>query len=626
MQSLVNTLSGLVGDAFAAQGLPLELGAVRVSDRPDLCQFQCNGAMAAAKVAKRNPREVAQGVVEALQQYCHSERVVEESYAVAKDPSARAFQDDSSGIFSKIEIAGPGFINLNVTDDYLAAHLAELALADDFGIPKSGTGQTVVLDYGGMNVAKAMHVGHLRSLAIGDCLKRLMRAVGYDAFGDIHLGDWGLQMGQIISEFEIRHPQWPYFDPDFDGVYPNEPLFSYTDLEEIYPQASAACKEDTDRLELARKATMELQNGRRGYVALWRCFLDLSIADIKANISVLDVDFEIWKGESDVNDLIPQLTDDLTGKGVLVESDGALVVPVARDDDKETIPPLMFTKSDGAATYGTTDVATIYDRTKAYPKLAKIIYETDLRQKLHFEQVFRTAQKAGYADGIALHHIGHGTVNGPDGKPFKTREGTAMKFSDMVAAVTEKAAQRVEEAGLDAEIGADERLDIARKVAVAVLKFTELSNQPHMDYNFDIDRMSRFEGKTGPYLLYQAVRIQSLLKKADIGMKGSGDEGSAPIIPSSQHLIIQDADRKLALLLTELPDQFAATLEQLSPHILCDYAYRLAQEFSSFYGNCHILSESDENIRASRLALCALTYRQLVFVLNILGICIPARM
>lgn len=590
MTSLAQKLSNILEDVFIAQELPAELGAVRVSDRPDLCQFQCNGAMAAARVAKKNPREIAQGIVEAL-----SDRTE----------------------FTKVEIAGPGFINLDVTDEYLAAHLSAVAQNEAFGIMREGAGQSVILDYGGMNVAKAMHVGHLRSLAIGDCLKRLMRFAGYEAFGDIHMGDWGLQMGQIISAFEIVHPDWPYFDEHFKGDYPAKAPFSYEDLEEIYPRASQACKDDAERLAHARRATMELQEGRGGYRALWQHFIKLSIADIKANIALLGVDFEIWKGEADVNDLLPTLTEDLAARGVTVDSEGAVVIPVAGNNDKKEMPPLIFLKSDGAATYGTTDLATIYDRTQSYPTIAKIIYETDLRQNLHFEQVFRAARRAGYVDGIELKHIGHGTVNGADGKPFKTREGKAMKFSDMVQAVLNKANARLEDANLADDIDADERAEIARLVAIATLKFTELSNQAHMDYIFDIDRMTAFEGKTGPYILYQAVRIKSLLKKANIQNEEFLDQ---------PQFMISEADRALGLLLAELPDHFAQALKNYTPHVLCEYAYRLAQEFSSFYGNCHILSEEDEALRESRLQLCQLTYLQLSLVLGLLGIDVPERM
>jgi arginyl-tRNA synthetase len=585
MTSLSQELTTIVGGVFAALDLPAELGVVRVSDRPDLCQFQCNGAMASAKVAKKNPREIAGVIVEAL---------------------------GAHDCFENIEIAGPGFINLDVKKSFVSKFLADNSQKNIGEAVRVGAGRTAILDYGGMNVAKAMHVGHLRSLAIGDCLKRMMRHAGYEALGDIHLGDWGLQMGQIISEFEIRYPEWPYFDADFDGEYPAEPPFEYAELEEVYPKASQGCKDDPERLELARSATAELQAGRAGYVALWRHFIALSIADVKANIAPLGIDFEIWKGESDVNDLIPEMSADLQARGVVVESRGALIINVEREDDNKEMPPLMFEKSDGAATYGTTDLATIYDRVKTYGNLDYLVYETDIRQNLHFEQVFRAAKLAGYVETIELKHIGHGTINGPDGKPFKTREGKAMTFRDMVAACLDKARVRLSEANLLEEIGDEEREDIARKVSCAALKFAELSNQAHMDYVFDLDRMTSFEGKTGPYLLYQAVRIQSLLGKADV------DEAAV--------FDVRDEDQALALLLLEFPAQFELALKNYTPHVLCEYAYRLAQEFSSFYANCHILSEEDAAVRASRLRLAALTHRYLVTILDLLGIAVPTRM
>lgn len=586
--SLLQQLSSLVGQAFEVQGLPADLGAVRVSDRPDLAQFQCNGAMAAAKMAKKNPREIAQSLCDDL---------------------------SKNELFEKVEIAGPGFINLNVSNMVLQNQLNRMGTDDRLCAPFMGTGM-VVLDYGGMNIAKAMHVGHFRPSVIGDCLKRILVFSGYNAIGDIHLGDWGLQMGQIISEFKIRNPDWPYFDPDFRGSYPEQPPFSYEELEEIYPFASQACKDDPDRLEVARQATADLQSGRAGYVALWQKFITLSVADIKSNLEPLNIDFELWKGEADAAKLVPEVARDLDKKGVTHISDGAVVITVAKNDDKKELPPLLFFKSDGAVTYGTTDIATIYERVETYTDLKKIIYVVDTRQSLHFEQVFRAVEKAGYTKGVELLHIGNGTVNGADGKPYKTREGNAMKFADMISTAVEKAQNRLDEAKLALDMSPEERADIAKKVAVAALKFTELSNQPHMNYIFDLDQMTAFEGKTGPYLLYQAVRIKSLLAKAQ----------AQNIIPAQDITQLQEEDKNLALLLCEFPEIFGLAASQYSPHYLCEYAHKLAQGFSSFYGNCHILSEQDEALRASRLRLCQMTYNQLEVLLSLLGISIPDKM
>ena len=608
MTSIAQKLSEIVGSAFEAQGLPRDLGVVRVSDRPDLAQFQCNGAMAAAKVAKKNPREIAQAIVDSLQN-CHSE-CNEESHKVEGDSSSQALQND---IFSNIEIAGPGFINLNVTDEFLQNYLNTL---QNFGVENIGNNQKVILDYGGMNVAKAMHVGHLRTCVIGSYMKNALKFLGYDAVSDVHLGDWGLQMGQIISEFEIRYPDWVYFDENFEGDYPKDAPFDYKELEKIYPESSQACKDCEDRLELARKATAELQEGRAGYVALWQHFIDLSILDIKDNLAPLHIGFDIWNGEACVANLVPEITKDLAARHITQESDGAIVIPVAREDDNHDIPPLMYLKSNGAMTYGTTDIATIYDRKKTHGDIAKMIYVVDKRQSLHFEQVFRACEQAGYSDDMDMHHIGNGTVNGADGKPFKTREGKAMTFRDMVQTVIEKARERIAEASLAEDLDDNARADIAQKVAVSALKFTELSNQTHMDYIFDIDRMTSFEGKTGPYLLYQTVRIKSLIRKSE----------AQNIDLQNAKISIKEEDRALALLMGEFSDAINLSVQNYAPHHLCEYVYKLAQAFSSFYGNVHILSEEDEALRASRLLLCQKVAEQLEQGLSLLGISIPDRM
>ena len=576
MTSLANKLSEIVGAAFAAQGLDADLGTVRVSDRPDLCQFQCNGAMAAAKQAKKNPREVAQGVVDFLQN-----------------------RDE----FSKLEIAGPGFINLDITDAFLQSHLADIAADDRAGLPNIGAGQTAVLDYGGPNIAKPMHVGHLRASIIGDALRRIMKFAGYHTIGDVHMGDWGTPMGMILSELELQNDDAPV---------------TMERLAEIYPKAAADCKADEARMELARAATKKLQDGDETYTKKWREFIDVSIAGMKANFDALGVHFDEWKGEADAHQFIAPMIEDLKAKGIATLDDGALIVNVAREDDRKEIPPLILLKSDGAVMYSTTDLGTIIDRMQAHNP-DKIIYIVDQRQSLHFEQVFRTARMGGLVgeDTPELTFAGFGTMNGTDGKPFKTRAGGVMRLEDLISMGIEKADKRLDEANLAADIDDTERAEIARKVGLAAIKFADLQNQRQSDYVFDLDRMTSFEGKTGPYLLYQAVRIQSLLRKAK-------EQGLDIAVPAD--LKVDDADRKLALLLAELPDHFANTLKAYAPHILCDYAYKLAQEFSSFYGNCHILSEEDEALRASRLALCEMTHKQLVLLLDVLGISVPARM
>ena len=584
MTSLTKKLSVVVGQAFVAEGLPAELGAVRVADRQDLAQFQCNGAMAAAKVAGKPPRAIAEAILARL-------------------------KDNSD--FAKLEIAGPGFINITATDSFLQKHLAEIGQSERQGID-SVKAETIVLDYGGPNVAKPMHVGHLRASIIGDSLRRICKFAGYNALGDVHLGDWGTPMGQIISELEIRHASWPYFDEAYKGEYPSESPVTMEDLEEIYPAASKAAKEDPARADKARAATVDLQNGRKGYRALWQHFIDVSIAGMKENFDALGVHFDMWKGEASVHDYIAPMVEDLKKKNLAVESDGALVVLVTKEDDKKEIPPLILYKRDGAVMYGTTDLATIVERMKIN-KPAKIIYVVDQRQNLHFEQVFRAARKAQIAPvSTELTHAGFGTMNGTDGKPFKTRAGGVMKLEDLIAMGIARAQKRLDEAELGKDFTQSERDDVAKKVAISAIKLADLQNNRIADYVFDIDRMISFEGKTGPYLLYQAVRINSLLKKAGAYKGGA--------------YVLKDEDRPLALTLSELPDHFDTALRNYTPHVLCDHAYKLAQAFSTFYASCHILSEADEALRNSRLALCELTFKQLKLVLELLGIEIPERM
>jgi arginyl-tRNA synthetase len=588
MSSLLEKLGTVVGQAFAAEGLPAEMGHVRVSDRPDLAQFQCNGAMSAAKAAKKNPRGVAEAVVARL---------------------------TDNPLFSKIEIAGPGFININVTDDALSAFLKDSSQDGRYGFTSFGDGEAMVLDYGGPNVAKAMHVGHLRPCIIGDALRRMAVFAGYKAIGDVHLGDWGTPMGMIISELERLHPDWPYFDPDFNGEYPKESPVTMADLEEIYPKASAACKEDPARMDAARRATMELQDGRAGYRALWKHFVAVSIAGIKVNYDALGVHFDLWKGEADVHDLIAPMVQDLEKKGYAVKDDGATIVPIKKNDDEKEFPPLILYKRDGAVMYGTTDLATIVERIQLYHP-SKIVYVVDQRQALHFEQVFRAARISGIApESVELTHAGFGTMNGPDGKPFKTRAGGVMRLEDMIVMAQDAVHEQMKSANVAQDVTAEEQNTIANQVAVAAIKFADLQNQRQSDYIFDLNRFTSFEGKTGPYLQYQAVRIKSLLKKAEA-------QGDQP----AESLSVSDENRALALLLSGLPENIATSLRNYTPHVLCDYIYRLANAFSSFYGNCHILSEPDAVVRANRLRLCLMVLDQLVLALDLLGIAVPERM
>lgn len=588
MSSLTDILTEFVRDAFQAENLPTEHAGVTPSNRPDLGQFQSNDALAVAKKLKLNPQQIAERVRAVL--------------------LARHGSD-----LRDVSLAGPGFLNLSLTDRFLAAHLHRLTEDERLGVaPKSA--QTVILDYGGPNVAKPMHVGHLRASIIGDALRRLFLFAGDRVLGDVHLGDWGLPMGMTIAEVARRQPNLPYFDPAHQGSYPHESPVTLEDLEEIYPVAAAACKSDPARLQEARTITAELQAGQPGYRALWRHFVDVSIAAMRRDFAALDVEFDLWKGEADVHDLIQPMIDDMKARGIAEESEGALVVRVAEPGDKHEMPPLILTKSDGAVMYGTTDLATIVDRVRSHdPDL--ILYVVDQRQHLHFEQVFRAARRAGLNGRVQMEHLGFGTMNGPDGKPFKTRAGGVMKLQDLIAMATEEATKRLQEAGLAADYPVDERARIAAQVGIAALKFADLSNHRTSNYIFDLERFTRFEGKTGPYIQYAAVRIKSLLRKAT-------EQGDAPgpLLPPT------DIERPLTLLLGRLPDAVAAAHVRRAPNELCEFAFSLAQDFSRFYSACHILSETDAGLRASRLRLAQLTLRELELVLSLLGIDVPDRM
>jgi arginyl-tRNA synthetase len=587
MKSLSAELSAIAAAAFAAEGLSPDFGDVKTADRPDLAQFQCNGALAAAKQAKANPRAIAEKIAARLK---------------------------ANPLFSKVEIAGPGFINLDVTDEALTERIQ--CIADDDTVPGANTGQgkSVVIDFGGANVAKPMHVGHLRSSVIGDCLQRLFRANCWKVTSDVHLGDWGLQMGQLISEIGYRGIAPIYFDAGFTGPYPKESPVTMDDLEEIYPAAAAACKADETRKDEARKATAELQAGRPGYRALWEHFFEVSKVGLEREWGSLGIHFDLWKGEASVEPLIAPMIAKLKKSGLAVESEGALVIPVAEPDDKKEIPPLILVKSDGAVLYGTTDLATVIDRVKSqHPDL--ILYIVDQRQHGHFEQVFRAARKAHLNGKAELEHDGFGTMNGADGKPFKTRAGGVMKLYDLIAMMTEEAGKRLDEAGIGADYPPEERAEIARKVGIGALKFADLSNHRQSDYIFDLARFTRFEGKTGPYLQYAAVRIQSILRKAQ-----------AEKIAAGSPQVLSAEERALALQLVGLTDALETAEARRAPNVLCDYAFTLAQTFSRFYAEHHIMSESDHGLRASRLGVCLLTLKVFAKVLDILGIEIPERM
>ncbi|GAB4530015.1 MAG: arginine--tRNA ligase [Amphiplicatus sp.] len=586
--TLTDALSAIVGAAFAEAGLDPALGRVRPSDRPDLAQFQCNGPLAAAKAAKENPRALAETVADRLKAH----------------PA-----------FESVAVAGPGFINLILRDAFLAERLDALAGDAACGGWRKDAAETLVLDYGGPNVAKPLHVGHLRSAIIGESLKRLFRFVGDAVYADVHLGDWGLPMGQLITELKRERPDLPFFDAAYEGPYPQEPVVTLEDLERLYPQASAACKADPARAEEARQATADLQAGRPGYRALWRQFVEVSRAAIEREYADLGVSFDWWKGESDADPLIPELAQMLRAQGLTEISDGAEIIRVARAGDAKEIPPLILFKSDGSVLYGTTDLATILERKRAVDP-ARILYVVDQRQALHFEQVFRAADRAGLFPLDRLEHLGFGTMNGKDGRPFKTREGGVLKLRDLIDMVDARARERLAEGGLADGYPEEEVADIARKVGVAALKFADLSSPRTTDYIFDLDRFMAFEGRTGPYLLYASVRIRSVLRKA--AERGAGAPG--PI------RIAAPEERDLALALLGFGDATRLAHEKRAPHFLCEHAFGLAQAFSKFYAACRIADESDAATRASRLSLAAAVGRQLDRALDLLGISVPDRM
>lgn len=565
MPSLIQELSALFGAAFEKAGYESRFGAVVFSGRPDLCQFQCNGAMPAAKAKGQSPRIAAEAVL-----------------AILKGEAR----------FKELGLAGPGFINATLTDEALAAHLPSIS------IPKTPRPEKVLIDFGGPNVAKPMHVGHLRSTIIGDCLQRLHRALGNEVTSDIHLGDWGTQMGMLILGLRAEGK-----DKDF----------SLEDLERIYPAMSAKSKADEAFAAEARRVTQELQGGNAANRALWRAFVDLSIAALKKDFGELGVKFDLWLGESDSQAGIPDMLKDLEARGVSQKSEGAVVVMMDPEQGTE-IPPLLLVKSDGGYLYGTTDLATLRERVRDL-KAQRLIYVADKRQGLHFRQVFQGAKKSGYIGEARAEHVGFGTVNGKDGKPFKTREGGVMRLQTLLAMALDEASKKMDENEIAKELSPAERQDVARKVGYAAVKYADLSNHRSSDYAFDIEKFTQFEGKTGPYLLYAAVRIKSILRKAgERGLK------PGPLLPPS------DAERPLYLKLCAMPEALLRAADESLPHVLCEYAYDLAGAFSTFYAACNIVNETDEAKRGSWLALASLTLQTLDGVLNILGMETPEKM
>ena len=582
MQKILDIITAKMQQAFVDAGYEASFGRVTVSNRPDLCEYQCNGALAAAKQYKCAPIQIAKAVAEKL----------------------------DAGDFSMIDAVMPGFINLKLSDAFLQNYLEEMRTAEDFGVNKVGAGKLCVVDYGGANVAKPLHIGHLRPAIIGEALKRLHAFMGYETIGDIHLGDWGLQMGLIIAELQERQPELPYFDPDFTGEYPKEAPFTLSELEEIYPTASSK-KSDPVFAEKAHTATFELQQGRRGYRAIWDHIMGISLPDLHRVYDALDVHYEKWLGESDADPYIPAMVKNLQDRGLAVQSNGAWVVPVAEETDKKEVPPMILVKSDGSAIYATTDLATIVQRMGDWNP-HKMLYVTDKRQNLHFEQVFRAAKKSGIVPAdMPLEHVGHGTMNGKDGKPFKTRDGGTLRLEQLINDMTDFVRAKVVENRIveESEVEAT-----TAKIALAALKYGDLSNQPTKDYNFDLERFAAFEGNTGPYILYTIVRVKSILSRY-------GAWENLPIQAPAN-----GCAKDLMLSITKFGPTLEQALQNNAPNQICAYIYDLAGCVNKFYHETPILKEEDEDLKAGHIALIGLAKNILECCIHILGFSAPEKM
>lgn len=588
MKKILDLLSEEMGRAFEAAGYDSALGKVTISNRPDLCEYQCNGAMAGAKQYHKAPIMIANEVAEKL-----------------KD--SEAFQEAAA--------VAPGFLNLKLSEEYLLEQLKTMAKEPKFGLEKPAKVKKIIVDYGGANVAKPLHVGHLRSAVIGESIKRINRYVGHEVIGDVHLGDWGLQMGLVIMGLKERKPDLIYFDESYEGEYPAEAPFTISELEEIYPASSAKSKEDPEYKAKAMEATYKLQSGVRGYRALWKQILNVSVADLKKNYSSLNVEFDLWKGESDVHDLIPEMVDYMKKGGYAYISEGALVVDVKEETDTKEVPPCMILKSDGASLYNTTDLATIMERMRLYHP-DEIIYLTDKRQDLYFEQVFRCARKTKLVEPeTELRWIGFGTVNGKDGKPFKTRDGGVMRLETLIRETKDEMYRKIREGR---EMSEEEARQVADLVAISALLYGDLSNQASKDYIFDVDRFTSFEGDTGPYILYTIVRIKSILAKYK--EQGGNPEELQLRVASG------DAEKALMMELVQFNAMMQSAAEEMAPHKVCAYIYDLANAFNHFYHETKILGEEDEAKREGLLALLVLTRNVLETCIHVLGFSAPEKM
>ena len=588
MKKILDLISEEMQKGFEKAGYAPELGRVTLSNRPDLCEYQCNGAMAGAKQYKKAPIMIANDVAAVLQE---------------------------SPVFAEVSAVAPGFLNLKVKESFLTEYLKKMEFDKKFGLDMPENPRKVIIDYGGPNIAKPLHVGHLRSAVIGESIKRILRFCGHEVIGDVHLGDWGLQMGLVITELKERKPDLVYFDDSYTGEYPAEPPFTISELEDLYPTASKKSKEDAEYKAKAMAVTQQMQSGVRGYRAIWQHILNVSIADLKVNYANLNVDFDLWKGESDVHDLIPDMVDYMKEEGYAHISEGALVVDVKEETDTKEIPPCMILKSDGASLYNTTDLATILERMNTYHPDA-MIYLTDKRQELYFDQVFRCARKTKLVTPeTELTWIGFGTMNGKDGKPFKTRDGGVMRLEMLMKETTDEMYRKITE---NREMSAEEAEKTAKIIALSALKYGDLSNQASKDYIFDIDRFTSFEGDTGPYILYTIVRIKSILAK----FKEQGGNLAELELKDAQSASEKDLVMQLAAFNAAMENACA----EIAPHKICAYIYDLANAFNRFYHETKILAEEDESKKEGFIALLVLTRDILETCIDVLGFSAPERM
>ena len=584
MKKYIDIITEQLKTAFEECGYDSQRVSAAVSNRPDLCEFQCNGAMALAKSAGKAPIVIAEEVSDKLK---------------------------ANKWLSEVSAVKPGFINIKVSGEALSEYVNEMSSSEKFGFEQPEQKKKIIVDYGGANVAKPLHIGHLRSAIIGESIKRIANYAGHEAIGDVHLGDWGLQMGQIIAELQERSPQLVYFDDSYTGEYPKEPPFTISELEEIYPCASKKCKSDEAFAAKAHQATAELQAGKPGYRAIWNHVLNVSVADLKKNYDALNVHFELWKKESDAQSYIPAMIEDMRSQGIIEESEGALIVDIAEETDKKELPPCIIVKSDGATLYSTTDLATIVERVQLFDP-NYIIYVVDKRQELHFIQVFRTARKAHLVgDDVDMAFLGFGTMNGKDGQPYKTRSGGVMRLENLIAEVNEAVAEKMQE---NREFDQAETDETAKIIGLAALKYGDLSNQATKDYVFDISRFTSFEGNTGPYILYTIVRIKSILKKY-------GKEPSGRVVYTGEA-----AQKEVMILLTKFSEVIQNAYKELAPHKICAYIYDLSNAFNAFYHEIRILAEEDEAKKDSYLSMLLLTQKILEQCIDLLGFSAPDRM